>query len=261
MRTLFKHIKYAGLLLTYLSAVATFSVQAGTPPIKNIVLVHGAFTDGSSWAGVIQRLQAKGYHVSAVQNPLTSLQDDVAATQRVLARQQGDVLLVGHSWAGAVISEAGNASNVKGLVYLSALAPDSGESVTDLLHRLDAPMEGLSADKNGLIWLDDPRAFHHVMANDLSESQARLWSAVQQPIAALAFTQKIRHAAWHDKPTWYLLTTYDNALTPAIQERIAKEMGADLTRIPSGHMSMLSHPDDVAALIDKAALGINALHH
>jgi len=248
-------------LLSCLSAAATFSLHAQALQLKNIVLVHGAFADGSSWAAVTERLQSKGYHVTAVQNPLTSLNDDVAATRRVLERQHGDVLLVGHSWAGAVITEAGNAPGVKGLVYLSALAPNSGESVADLLQWLGAPMEGMTADKNGLIWLDDAQAFHQVMANDLSESQARMWAAAQQPIAALAFSQNVRHAAWRDKPSWYLLTSNDNALKPATQLQIATEMGANLTRLSSGHMSMLSHPDAVAALIDQAARSINMSNH
>jgi pimeloyl-ACP methyl ester carboxylesterase len=261
MRNLFHHMKRAGFLLSCLSAAATFNLHAQVLQLKNIVLVHGAFADGSSWAAVTERLQSKGYHVTAVQNPLSSLNDDITATQRVLERQQGDVLLVGHSWAGAVITEAGNTPKVKGLVYLSALVPDNGESVADLLQRLNAPMEGMAADKNGLIWLDDAQAFHHVMANDLPASQARVWAAAQQPIAALAFTQKVRHAAWHDKPAWYLLTENDNALKPATQVRIATEMGARLSRLPSSHMSMLSHPDDVAALIDKAARSINTSNH
>ncbi|GAB7216917.1 hypothetical protein OS42_35290 [Dickeya oryzae] len=135
--------------------------------IKNIVLVHGAFADGSSWSAVTTRLQGMGYHVTAVQNPLTSLADDVGATERVLQRQQGDVLLVGHSWAGAVVTQAGNAPNVRGLVYLSALVPDSGESVAELLQRLHAPMEGMTADSNGLIWLDNPDQYQAVMAGDV----------------------------------------------------------------------------------------------
>ncbi|AJX00098.1 alpha/beta hydrolase family protein [Burkholderia gladioli] len=194
-----------------------------------------------------------GYRVTAVQNPLTSLADDVAATESVLHRQTGDVLLVGHSWAGAVITQAGNATNVKGLVYLSALVPDDGESVADLLQRLHAPMTGLAPDAQGLIWLDDARAFQHVMAADVPLAQARVLASVQQPVAATCFTGKIQHAAWHDKPVWYLRTTNDNALKPAVQQAIAQHIGATVTSIRSSHMSMLSHPDEVARLIDLAA--------
>ena len=247
-----KIMQYTSLLLCLFAT----SVDAQELNIKNIVLVHGAFADGSSWSAVTALLQAKGYTVTAVQNPLTSLTDDVAATERVLQRQHGDVLLVGHSWGGAVITQAGNAENVKGLVYLSALVPDSGESVSDTLTRLNAPMNGLQADKNGLIWLDNPEMFHNVMANDLPEPQARLLAAAQQPIAAKAFSEKVNLAAWHNKPSWYLLTENDNALKPAVQNLLAREAGANIIRVPSSHMSMVSHPQDVAALIDKAAHNI-----
>lgn len=232
---------------------ATFALYAGDQNIKNIVLVHGAFADGSSWSAVTSRLQAKGYHVTAVQNPLTSLADDVAATECVIARQSGDVLLVGHSWAGAVISQAGNAQNVKGLVYLSALVPDSNESVADLLERLHAPMEGMAADRDGLIWLDNADAYHQLMANDLSHYQARLLAAAQQPIAARVFSEKVQHAAWRDKPSWYLLTENDHALKPDVQALIARQTGARVLRLNSSHMSMISHPDAVATFIDNAA--------
>lgn len=229
------------------------AVAAAAPAVRNIVLVHGAFADGSSWNLVITRLQAMGYHVTAVQNPLTSLADDVAATERVLRRQTGNVLLVGHSWAGAVITQAGNAANVKGLVYLSALVPDNGESVADLLQRLDAPMSGLAPDAQGLIWLDDPQQFRQVMAADVPMKQVRALASVQQPIAAACFAGKVQHAAWHDKPSWYLQTQDDHALRPAVQRAIAQQIGANVTSIRSSHLSMLSHPDDVARLIDQAA--------
>lgn len=221
--------------------------------VRNIVLVHGAFADGSSWSPVIERLTAMGYHVTAVQNPMTSLADDVSATQRVLRRQQGNVLLVGHSWAGAVITQAGNASNVKGLVYLSALVPDSGESAAGLLQRLNAPMTGLTPDEDGLVWLDDPVQFHRVMAADLPMKKAQLLASVQQPIAAVCFTGKVEHAAWHDKPSWYLQTTGDKALLPAVQRAIVKQIGAKTLSIRSSHLSLASHPEAVATFIDQAA--------
>ena len=246
-----------GRLVAAVAFTATLAMAhtaaSAAPAVRNIVLVHGAFADGSSWSPVIVRLQRMGYKVTAVQSPLTSRADDVAATERVVHRQTGGVLLVGHSWAGAVITQAGNAANVKGLVYLSALVPDDGESVADLLQRLDAPMTGLAPDSQGLIWLDDARQFQHVMAADIPLEQARALASVQQPIAAACFTGKVQHAAWHDKPSWYLRTTNDNALSPSVQRAIAQRIGATVTRIRSGHMSMLSHPDDVARLIDQAA--------
>lgn len=224
--------------------------------IKNIVLVHGAFADGSSWSAVTTRLQGMGYHVTAVQNPLTSLADDVSATERVLQRQQGDVLLVGHSWAGAVVTQAGNAPNVRGLVYLSALVPDSGESVADLLQRLHAPMEGMTADANGLIWLDNPKQYQEIMAGDVPLKKVQELTAVQQPMAAKAFGDNVQHAAWKDKPSWYLLTENDNALPHAVQEKIAGQIGAKVMSIASSHMSLISHPDAVAHFIDEAAKAI-----
>lgn len=236
-----------------LSAALVSAPVLAASTVKNIVLVHGAFTDGSSWAEVTTRLQTLGYHVTAVQNPLTSLADDVAATEKVLRRQQGSVLLVGHSWAGAVVTQAGNASNVKGIVYLSALVPDNGESVTDLLARVNAPMQGMAPDADGLIWLDDPKTFRQVMAGDVEERRAMQLAAVQQPIAAVTFQGKIQHAAWHDKPTWYLQTLNDHALPPAVQGQIARFIGAKVTAVTSSHMSLVSHPDVVVSLIDQAA--------
>ncbi|WP_439892981.1 alpha/beta fold hydrolase (plasmid) [Ralstonia sp. 25C] len=231
----------------------TSEAKAVRNPIRNIVLVHGAFADGSSWTEVIAALQRKGYHVTAVQNPLTSLADDVAATRRVLARQSGDVILVGHSYAGAVVTEAGNADNVKGIVYLSALVPDSGESVSDLLTRLKAPMDGLKPDGEGLIWLDDPVAFRQVMAGDVAEPRARVLAATQVPISVSAFEGKVSHAAWHDKPTWYLVTEEDHALKTPVQRELAQQIKARVTTVKSSHMSLVSHPAVVANLIDRAA--------
>lgn len=221
--------------------------------VKNIVLVHGAFTDGSSWSEVTERLQQKGFHVTSVQNPLTSLADDVTATERVLARQHGDVLLVGHSWAGAVVTQAGNARQVRGIVYLSALVPDSGESVSGLLTRLGAPMSGMEPDKNGLIWLDNPADFRRVMAGDVSEEKVKLLAASQQPISASAFDGLVSHAAWKEKPTWYLMTKDDHALPYPVQEKIVKMTGSVNEQIPSSHMSMISHPAEIATFIERAA--------
>lgn len=242
------------LCLLFMNSPLLMAQEEG---IKNIVLVHGAFADGSCWSAVISLLQERGYHVSAVQNPLTSLRDDVTATERVLERQKGNVLLVGHSWAGAVITQAGNASNVRGLVYLSALVPDSNQSVSDALARLHAPMTGMEADKNGLIWLDEPEFFHQVMANELSIKKSRQLAAVQQPVAATAFQEKVKEAAWRKKPSWYLITENDNALNPSLQARFAHEAGAHITRIHSDHLSMISHPEEVAALIVNAAQSIH----
>lgn len=247
--------KPLGLVVALAAAVLSANSQAAElkEGVKNIVLVHGAFADGSSWQDVIPLLQAKGYHVTSVQNPLTSLADDVAATTRVLQRQMGNVLLVGHSWAGAVITEAGSADNVKGLVYLSALVPDSGESVADMLKKRNAPMEGLAPDADGLIWLDNPQAFAHVMAADVAPHRVTLLAAAQQPIAAKSFADKVKTAAWTGKPSWYLITTEDNALPLHVQQWLAQHIGATTTTIASSHMSMVAHPQAVADFIMQAA--------
>lgn len=255
MRFPFKRLSILASALCFGMVVSAQGAMAAgpVPPIRNVVLVHGALMDGSGWSALIAKLQSMGYHVAAVQNPLSSLADDVAATERVLRRQSGDVLLVGHSWGGAVITQAGNAPNVKGLVYLSALAPDSGESVADLMTTIKAPMNGFSPDSEGLIWMDDPEQFHQAMAADLPMAKVKGLVAVQQPIAAAALGEKVEHAAWHDKPTWYLKTENDQALHAEVQQTIAERMGARIVSIKSSHLSFLSHTDAVARLIDRAA--------
>ncbi|UTD28883.1 alpha/beta fold hydrolase [Bradyrhizobium sp. WD16] len=245
-----------GLLALAMAFAAAFlpaQSRAAEIGLPNIVLVHGAFADGSSWSDVIPLLQAKGYHVTAVQIPLTSLADDVAATRRALERQTGDVLLVGHSWAGAVVTEAGNGPNVKGLVYLSALVPDAGGSVAELLQKRNSPMHGLTPDKNGFVWLDDPTAYAHVMAADVPPARVAQLAAIEKPIVASVFGDKVTDAAWTNRPSWYLVTEGDNALPTAAQTWLSQHIGATTKTIASSHMSMISHPDVVADFIAGAA--------
>lgn len=241
------------LAMVFVAALLPPQCQAAEIGVPNIVLVHGAFADGSVWSEVIPLLQAKGYHVTAVQIPLTSLAADVAATRRALERQTADVLLVGHSWAGAVVTEAGNAPNVKGLVYLSALVPDAGESVGELLAKRNAPMQGLTPDKNGFVWLDDPTTYAHVMAADVPPARVSQLAATEKPIAASAFGDKVSDAAWTNRPRWYLVTEGDNALPTAVQIWLSQHIGARTKTIASSHMSMISHPDVVADFIAEAA--------
>lgn len=241
------------LAMAFAGALLPAQSHAAETGLPNIVLVHGAFADGSSWSDVIPLLQAKGYHVTAVQIPLTSLADDVAATRRVLERQNGDVLLVGHSWAGAVVTEAGNAPNVKGLVYLSALVPDAGESAGELLAKRNSPMQGLTPDKNGFVWLDDPAAYAHVMAADVPAARVAQLAAIEKPIAARVFGDKVTDAAWTSRPSWYLVTEGDNALPTAVQTWLSQHIGATTKTIASSHMSMISHPEVVADFIAEAA--------
>jgi pimeloyl-ACP methyl ester carboxylesterase len=226
-----------------------------TGPVRNVVLVHGAFVDGSSWNGVIAKLQQKGYHVSSVQNPLTSLADDVAATRRVLARQNGPTLLVGHSWGGVVITEAGaNAPNVAGLVYVAAIAPDVHESTADLMKRAEPTpaSQGITADPTGFLWLDRTR-YHADFAADVPENLTRVLATAQQPIAAAAFSETVSQVGWREKPSWYVLTTKDRAVSPAVQKFMADRMGAKIVPIASSHLAPVSHAGAVADAIDHAA--------
>ena len=187
--------------------------------IKNIVLIHGAFADGSCYAEVIRYLQEVGINAVAVQNPLTSLAADAQTLKRTLERVQGKSLLVGHSWGGVPITEVGTHENVAALVYLQATQPDNGECAAEALERQNAPMKGLSPDANGEIFLPD-KAFVDVMANDLLAS--RVLAALQTPMNAAAFGDKIDAAAWHEKPSFYLLTKNDHALAHEVQQRFFK---------------------------------------
>ena len=224
-------------------------------PVRNIVLVHGAFLDGSSWNGVVAKLQQKGYHVSSVQNPLTSLADDVAATRRVLDRENGPVLLVGHSWGGVVITEvAGNAPNVAGLVYIAALAPQLHESAMDAM-KANGPMPAdqiIIKDANGFLWADRAR-YHAELAADVPESLARVLAAAQVPVAASAFDEPVDQVGWKDKPSWYVVTTKDRAVSPVLQRAIAQRIGAKVVPIASSHFAQVAHAGAVAEAIDHAA--------
>jgi pimeloyl-ACP methyl ester carboxylesterase len=222
----------------------------------NIVLVHGAWADGSSWSKVIPLLQEKGYNVTAVQIPLTSLADDVAVTQRVLAMQMGPTILVGHSYGGVVITAAGaNASNVVGLVYISAFAPDEGEVLGELNGRMPAVsgQANIRPDSEGFLWID-PKAFPESFAQDVDPVQARVMAAVQKPLSASIFGDKVTKAAWKSKPSWYLLSENDRIINPDLERFMAKRIGArEIVSIPASHASLVSHPNEVAKLITDAA--------
>jgi pimeloyl-ACP methyl ester carboxylesterase len=234
-------------------SLATVPAEAAQP-VKNIVLVHGAFADGSSWAKVATILQAKGYNVTAVQNPLTSFADDVAATHRALALQTGPVILVGHSWAGVVITEAGVDSKVAGLVYVAAFAPDSGETVGDIGKGYPAPpaLAGASVDTQGFMTLST-EAMVKQFAWDLPAAEARVLAATQGPIAASAFDAKVTKVAWKTKPSWYIVARKDRAIAPDEERFFAKRMKATTRELDTSHVPMLSKPKDVAAVIMEAA--------
>lgn len=221
--------------------------------IRNVVLVHGAFADGSGWRDVYENLSARGYSVTIVQNPLTSLADDVAATTRALDRQDGPAILVGHSWGGTVITEAGIHDNVAGLVYVAALAPDAGET-TSQQH------EGFAATPNFVIDVQDdgfgylnPEKFKIGFADDLSEEQAALLRDSQVPINMSVFGTPLTNAAWRTKPSWAVIATEDNAFDQAMLLHMAERAGAEITTVPGSHAVYISQAQTVADTIDTAA--------
>jgi pimeloyl-ACP methyl ester carboxylesterase len=222
--------------------------------VKNIVLVHGAFADGSSWSKVITILQQMGYNAVAVQNPMTSLSDEVSFTKRIIALQDGPVILVGHSWGGAVITQAGDDPRVAGLVYVTAYAPEVGQSANDA----SSPFGWTEGQKQ--IRLDSEK-FATVTSEGMLERIAeglpigdrRLAFAVQGQSYGPMFDEKLSVAAWKDKPTWALISTKDQMLPPAMQQLAADKMGARVTTLSTCHMSILESPESVARVIDEAA--------
>ena len=237
-----------------LSLAAGYVEAAPAEPVKNIVLVHGAFADGSSWARVITILQAKGYNATAVQLPLSGFADDVAATNRALARQTGPVILVGHSWAGVVITETGMDPKVAGLVYVAAFGPDAGEVVGDLGKPYPPPpaLANPIVDKEGFMTMPVDAFVEH-FAQDLPPAEARVGFATQGPINASAFGTKVTSVAWKTKPSWYIVSKQDGAIAPDAERFFAKRMKATTTELDTSHVAMLSKPNDVAAVIMDAA--------
>ncbi|MBV9103487.1 MAG: alpha/beta hydrolase [Candidatus Eremiobacteraeota bacterium] len=242
------------LLVGALLPLTGSSAYAQSPKgIKNIVLVHGAFADGSSWSKVIQRLQARGYSVTAVQNPLTSLADDVAATKRALDAQNGRVLLVGHSWGGAVISEAGVHPKVAGLLFVAAGAPNAGQSFAEMSQGY-APPAGGAQIRAFEGYLSLPRAaVLKYFAPDLPRGEAEVVAATQGPLAAAAFATKLTHAAWTSKRSWFIVAKRDQMINPNLERALARKMKATTLELDSSHVAMLSHPDEVATFIAEAA--------
>jgi pimeloyl-ACP methyl ester carboxylesterase len=223
--------------------------------LPNIVLVHGAWADGSSWSAVIERLQADGYHVTAPQFPMTTLADDVARLREALDLQNGPTIVAGHSYGGQIMTALGtNAPNVVGLVYIAAFGLDEGESIGALLSQgpVTPALAHLSIDKQGFAWLSEDDFVNHFAA-DVDPVKARVMYAVQQALAASALGEVMGVPAWKSLPTWYLVAADDQAIPPDAERQFAKRMGATTVEVPSSHVAMVSHPDDVVKLIETAA--------
>src|SRR3954447_8540513 len=238
----------AGALGSVLDRTAV--AQPRQPPkANNVVLIHGLFADGSCWSGVIARLQAAGLNATAVQNPLTTLEESVAAVQRALALQDGPTVLVGHSFAGMIVTEAGVDPIVSALVYVAARAPDAGEDYTALAKTYPTPPASA-----GLVWSNGyaklkEEAFLRDFAGDLPAARARLLYAVQGPISDKLFTGRTTQAAWRSKPSWYAVSTEDRTIDPTLERFMAKRMGARTIELKASHLSLISHPDEITRLI------------
>lgn len=238
-------------------ALATAALPASAEPaeaVRNIVLVHGAFADGSGWRGVYDELTARGYRVSIVQNPLTSFEDDVAATRRVLARQEGPSILVGHSYGGSVITEAGADANVAGLVYVAAFAPEIGQSTLDQYAEIPPPPNFQpDVQPDGFAYLKTD-TFIAGFAADAGDDAAFLRDS-QVPIAMRALEAKVTTAAWRVKPSWYVVATEDGAIAPELLRSTARRIGAVTTEVRGSHVVFLTQPKAVADVIEQAAQG------
>ncbi|MCV9962692.1 alpha/beta hydrolase [Pararhizobium sp. BT-229] len=247
-------------------AVVAFALAAATPwsaasaaDVKNVVIVHGAFADGSGWRTVSDILTGKGYDVTVVQQPLTSLEDDISAVKRVLELQDGPSVLVGHSYGGMVITDAGNAENVAGLVYIAAFQPEKGESLVDLAQSkpvINMKKGGLLATKDRFFYLDT-EAFPELFAADLPKADAAFLARSQVFASQKAFTTEAGAPAWKTKPSWALVATDDRSINPDLERDMAKRAGSEIVEVKASHAVYVSKPDDVAALIVDAATAVS----
>lgn len=242
----------AALLAAAASAQSAPAIPANQK-VRNVVLVHGAFVDGSGWRGVYDRLTSQGYRVSIVQNPLTSLQDDVAATNRILAKQDGPAILVGHSWGGTIITEAGNHPKVAGLVYVSALVPDAGQTTADQYKGYPAATEfvlDVGKDGYGFVRADK---FQSGFAADVKDADAAFLRDSQLPINMASFETKLTNAAWRTHKSWAVIFQQDRAFGEGMLQGMARRSGAKVVAIPGSHAGFVTHPGEVADVIDEAA--------
>jgi pimeloyl-ACP methyl ester carboxylesterase len=236
---------------------ARMSEANATPHIKNVVLVHGGFVDGSGWDGVYQILKKHGFNVSVVQNPTASLADDVAVTRRALAGLSGPAILVGHSYGGVVITEAGTAPNVAGLVYVAAFAPDHGESVSSLIKDppAGAPVPPILPPQYGFLFLDKEK-FAASFAADVKPEVAKFMADSQVPWGVKALDGAVTTPAWKSKPSWYLVASSDKMIPPPAQRLMSKRAGATMVEVDGSHAVYVSKPEAVAQLIEQAAKSV-----
>jgi pimeloyl-ACP methyl ester carboxylesterase len=236
--------------------VQATGIKSMATNVTNIVLVHGAWNDGSAWSKVIPILQAAGHRVIAVQLPLHSLADDVATTKRAIDHIGGPVILAGHSYGGAVITNAGyNNPKVAGLVYIAAFAPGEGQSLSTFVSPAKFPKELFITDSGGFIYFN-PKLFRENFAQDVNSSEADLMATVQKPFNQSDFVDKSGPPAWKQLPTWYQVSENDRMIPPAVQHMFAKEMNATTISLPASHASLVSHPNEIAQLILNATKGI-----
>lgn len=237
-----------------LSTAVFGSTAAMAAPIRNVVLVHGYFADGSGWQAVAKILTRDGYNVTVVQEPETSFADDVKATSRVVDAQDGPSILVGHSYGGAVITEAGSDAKVAGLVYVAAFQPDAGESAMDLAKKMPGASKAIKATADGYLYLD-PASFHADFAADVPAAEAQFMSVSQVMPAAASFGTPISTPAWKTKPSWAVVATADRAINPDLERFMTKRAGSKTVEINSSHVAYISHPKEVAKVIEQAAEG------
>jgi len=242
----------AGALFLLFTSLASFSQT--TTVVKNIVIVHGAFADASGWEAVYKILKKNGYKVTLVQNPLTSLDDDVAATNRALDKQDGPVILVGHSWGGAVITQAGVSPKVVGLVYVAAFVPDKGETVLGMIQSgPQLPVNGiLPPDDKGIVYFDKTK-FRECFAAEQTIEKANFMFDSQQPIAVKSFLTPLTEASWKSKPSYAILATHDKSIHPDLLRSMYKRAGAEVTTLNGSHTIFMAQPNAVAAVIEKAS--------
>jgi pimeloyl-ACP methyl ester carboxylesterase len=239
------------LVLTLAASASTLAAE-----IKNVVIVHGALADGSGWRKVHDRLKAKGYTVTVVQPPMTSLQADVDATKRILDLQPGPSILVGHSYGGMVITEAGNASNVAGLVYIAAFQPDAGENLVELAGKIPPATKGIAATTDEYLYLD-PKVYAADFAADVPAAEAEFMARSQVFPSKASFETKISEPAWKNRKSWALIATHDRAINPDLMRMMATRAGSQSTEVKASHAVFMSQPDAVAKIIETASRALS----